>query len=503
MVGAAGWEQVQTFGYSPPSVAASTRPEGPARGLAASPDEEGLEVLREEADFDTRAEGEKETEQDGSVTRLRLEQRRRLYYTRLFSAQKTADLLAAATRAVHAHIPNSRTLVNFRSGVRQVLTPETADWFLIGRQRAVDVMWNEDWVNTYGWRRDGIQSVSYYTELMRTAARKHDLPVGGFLMCYWDQAERKAWSALAHGSRFIHFWRYGPHYANYLPYSWSGSSNTVAQIGQFCRDVERLEPTLAEAAREPARVALLYAKSDPVWGRGQTEHRLLFFALLHAQIPVDLVTEAEIVEDGLLRRYDYLYIGDVSVQRAALDTIAGWVAAGGRLFLSGGAATRDEFNEPADVIPGPRPAPPAGGTPLQTTNAIGKGLVCVNANQPGLHYLGTVVRERGQLQRGWDSERRRWITGFALDTGLARPVEADLPGVEAILYRHPREDIVIMINYTGPDPVPALRVTVRCATRVTAVESLRHGLLPFQQKDKAVSFSMPLVKGDAIVLRHE
>jgi hypothetical protein len=540
MVGATNWESVTTFGFVPASSHALALPDAPGLTLAGG---EGADVVAQlEAPDETEADLPEPAQKEASSARtLPLEQRRRLYLTRVFAAQKTADLFATATRAVKKHIPGARTLVNFRSGVRRVLTSETADWFTFGRQQAVDVMWNEDWLNTYGWRRDGIQSVGYYTELMRTAARKHNLPVGGFLMCYWGDAELKAYSALAHGSRFIHFWRYGPGYANYLPYSWSGSSNTVVEIARFCRDVARLESTLADAQREPAKVALLYAKSDPVWGRGQTEHRMLFFALLHAQIPVDLITEADVEEDGLLDRYEYLYIGDVSVRHAALEKTADWVRRGGRLWLSAKAATRDEFDEPTDAITRPLgleqeeltdqsktlPTPPdepeamanhvltirangarvtasfKDGAPAQIVKEVGKGMICVNAFQPGMLYLGTVIRERGKLQHGWSSARRQWITGFALENGLRRPVEADVPCVEAILYRHPKEDMLMLVNYTGDGPVPTVGVTIRCAAKVTVVESLRNGSLPFEQRGDEVRCSMPLLKGDTVLLRHD
>ncbi|MFP4027023.1 MAG: hypothetical protein ACLFWL_04470 [Candidatus Brocadiia bacterium] len=113
-------------------------------------------------------------------TRKNLPQRRLIYYTRLFRAQKTSDLFKTATRAVEKHLPGARTTVNFRSGVRRVLTPETADWFRMGREGAVTMMWNEDWLNTYGWRRNGVELVSYYVELMRSAARPRNLAVGAF-----------------------------------------------------------------------------------------------------------------------------------------------------------------------------------------------------------------------------------------------------------------------------------------------------------------------------------
>jgi len=538
-LGAANWEEVRPYGYSDAPTEDQDAPDNPAANV------------EEEDEFLTEAEkGPEPQESEGesraaATDRPTLEQRRLLYYTRLFSAKKTSDLFKTATAAVEKHLPGVRTSVNFRSGVRQVLTSETADWFRMGRDRAVTMLWNEDWLNTYGWRRNGIQLVSYYAELMRTAARKRKLPVGGFLIMM-GHAELKSYSALAHGSRYLHYWRYGPSYANYLPYSWSHSRGTVKEIATVCRDVVRIEETLCEAQREPAEVALLYAKSDPLWGRSQAENRLVYFALLHDQVPVDLVTEAEIEEDDIIDAYKYLYITDVSVRQASLRKIAKWVQSGGATWLSGGAATRDELDEPSEimasalgvqskllpdqskelVLPDGEPKANAmsvhdvaagdGATvttrfkddsPAQVIGRAGNGRYCVSAFRPGVLYESTVrpyhnrYTGKGRIQKGWRKARRDWITQFTLDSGLVRPVQTDRPCVEVALYRHAREDIALFMNYTGEALEKPIAVRVKCGRAIASVESLRQGKLEFEQHGEWVSFKLPLGLTDSVVLR--
>ena len=535
--GAAAWADVLPDGF----VTATTPDELPA---PAAPDIE-MRADDEAADLDLEADPvAAESAVESPAPQLSLAQRRLRYYTRLFCAKKTSDFYKTVTAAVEKHLPGALTSVNFRSGHRRVLTPETADWFQFGRDRSVTMLWNEDWLNTYGWRNNGIQLVSYYVEMMRTASRKHNLPIGGFLMSYWGQAELKSYSALAHGSRYLYYWRYGPAYANYLSYSWSHKRNAVEQIATVCRDVARLEDTLVEARREPAATALLYAKADPVWGRSQTENRLVFMALLHDQIPVDIVTEAQIEEDGLLDQYRLLYVTDTAVRRKTLAKVAAWVADGGRVWLSGGAATRDEYDEPCPVLTSAlgvdcAPSPPherviepgadaptakttsqytlsggkvalrfVDGAAAQVIGAAGKGEYCVSAFRPGALYEATVRPHfnrsagKGRIQSGWRPERRGWITDFALRQEGLRPVRLDRPCVEAVLYRHPGQDIVMLINYTGAYPETPMQASVNCPRRVREVSSLRHGAIEFEQAGGWVRFALPIIRGDAVLLRY-
>jgi hypothetical protein len=497
-VGGATWDEVMTSGYTPAT--ARDRPEGPDLTMLTEDAAVAGETLEEPPAADDQANAEPQP-----ASALDLPARRRYYYTRVFAAEQTATTFKEITQAVHTVFPGLHTSVNFRAGLRRVLLGETADWFTFGRRQAVTMMWNEDWLNTYGWRHNGIQLVSYYVELMRTAARKHALPVGGFLILMQDFADLKSYSALAHGSEFLHYWRYGPAYANYLPYSWSHNSRHLAAVSTVARDAARIDDALLDGTREPARVALVYAKSDPLWGRSQAENRLVYMALLHDQIPLDIITEAEIEEDGLLSRYSHLYLTDVSLRQKAAATIADWLRAGGRLWLSEDAGTRDEFDEPLAVLAALTGAGQTGTE--RTRGAAGAGqFERWLGLRPGATYEAPVRAKhnrqlgKGIIQSGWRDTDRARITGFALETGVQRPVQVDQAGVEVALFRHPREDVVLLINYTGVEPQPAL--TVRVQTGAATAESLRHGMLTATRDGEWLTVKLPLNRVDSLVLKH-
>jgi len=330
---------------------------------------------------------------------------------------------------------------------------------------------------------------------MRTAGRKHDLPQGCFVIALGFELH-KAYSALAHGARHVNFWRYGPAYANYLPYSWSNNRQAVRNVGLFCRDVAAIEDLLLEAEREAAEVALLYAKADPLWGRSQAENRLVYFALLHDQVPCDIITEEEIEEDDILRRYRFVYITDVSVRGATQRRLAQWVEDGGRIWLSGNAATRDEFDEPCAVLADALTAPGKGGSRV---------LDC----RPGEAYEKP-VRDRhnrtvgkGRIQGGWDADLRAPITDFVKTAGVARPATVDVPCVETVLYRHDSAALVFLINYTGESELASVSLSVEEGRRVTGARSVRHGPVSFRQENGRVRIALPLAAADVVVLQCE
>lgn len=489
-VGASAWEQVQPWlgGHRPLPPLPEDAPDVSDALELAVPGQTPVPDIQLEAPPANSPADESTTPDPHALTSRRLQ-----YYTRCFAARRTADIFRTATEAVLTHLPHVRTSVNFRAGIRRVLLPETADWFEFGRRRSVTMLWNEDWLNTYGWRHHGIESVGYYTQLMRAAARKHDLPHGCFVIVMGHTLE-KAYSALAHGARRISFWRYGPAYANYLPYSWSHSQDAVRDIATFTRDVAAIEDLLVESQPHPPAIALLYAKADALWGRSQAANLLVGFALLHEQKPWEIISEAQVEEDAALDRYRMVYITDTSVRRTAQMKLAQWVRNGGAVWLSGDAATRDEFDEPCRVL---RDALAEPG--VRHHIAVG----C-----PGGRYAAPVrerfnrERGKGRIQSGWPAHVRREITAFAPDDAVTRPVVVDTPCVEAHLYRHAHTDLLFLIDYTGVGAAQDVTVTLRARPGIKKITSLRRGPLAFDHAADDPQVTLRLERTDVLLIQH-
>ncbi|MDQ3621564.1 MAG: beta-galactosidase trimerization domain-containing protein [Verrucomicrobiota bacterium] len=103
-----------------------------------------------------------------------------------------------------------------------------------------------------------------------------------------------------------------------------------------------------------------------------------WLALAHAQVPVDIISEGH-AASGLLDEYQVCYLSGPNLTRAAAAKLGGWVRGGGTLWLTAGAATRDEYNRPLQVLDELLPATRGGASELQKYSASGKYLGTLSA----------------------------------------------------------------------------------------------------------------------------
>jgi hypothetical protein len=93
----------------------------------------------------------------------------------------------------------------------------------------------------------------------------------------------------------------------------------------------------------------------------------------HAQIPVDIVSEQDVVS-GRLSPYRVCYLSGPNLTRAAADRLKAWVADGGTLWLTAGAASRDEFNRPLETLTADLPAERGELATLEPYRSAGRSL---------------------------------------------------------------------------------------------------------------------------------
>ncbi|MGI8423834.1 MAG: hypothetical protein ACR2NO_06955, partial [Chloroflexota bacterium] len=238
------------------------------------------------------------------------------------------------------------------------MSPNLLDFFELGAQRSVDQLAAEDWLglnHMYGpgatWT--GAQTFAYYTAILRSATQrapaKQPITLGSFITPSDDRYLRlKAYSGLGQGLKSFYYWDYGPTYLATENY-WSDLRSQYDGIAKVNRALEKSEEVLypAQPVRDP--VAILYSVSHDYWHTDDpaafVEKRLLWHALRHLHVQPDFLREEEVAA-GELKNYKVLYIADWCVSRKASAAIDEWVRAGGVLYLSAGAATRDEFYEP-------------------------------------------------------------------------------------------------------------------------------------------------------------
>jgi hypothetical protein len=282
----------------------------------------------------------------------------RLYYwTWQFINDYTAMVYRIATTAVKKYCPQAKMIAaNYQAGPMQfgyignnnALDNGMMDIFHLGRVGAFHGVMMEDWV--HGWDA-GIGRDCLGAEIMRAAARKHDLPLSSYLVG-GEAIHAEFYAFLMHGIKENGLYLYGP-ITNIGP-AWGEQEKALRELAEVTREVKKFEDAIADGVLRPRRAAMLVAyTSDKMQKKGLyfcPERQALYTALKHDYLQVDVVSEQEIVEDDILQNYDLLYLSDPQVREDVQRKIAGWVQGGGKLWASVGAANWDEYNRPSAIL---------------------------------------------------------------------------------------------------------------------------------------------------------
>jgi hypothetical protein len=285
------------------------------------------------------------------------------YFSQKFRTRALGDFMATQRRlAEEAYGGTFPVLVNFSDGAVYVgnFYAQGVDYFELLEAPNQNAIWGEDWssgASTY-------QCASFNVDLMRAAARERRQIIGHHLIAYanrkpWD-VKLKATSEAARGVKIFNNFCYGPSWTTHEggPYwrssVWQAKPETWTANASITREIGAVEDLLVTAMPAPAKVALLYSSASDVWTiEGNMAHGFdrmhTWIALSHAQVPVDVVSEAQVARD-LLKGYDVCYLTGTNLTIAAAHKLKQWVLDGGTLWMTAGAAQRDEFNRPLHVL---------------------------------------------------------------------------------------------------------------------------------------------------------
>jgi len=122
----------------------------------------------------------------------------------------------------------------------------------------------------------------------------------------------------------------------------------------------------------------LYSSASDIWTLNQNhafgfDRMHIWLALVHAQIPVDIVHETEVAEE-FLKDYKVCYLSGPNITSACAEKLKQWVLDGGALVLTPGAASRDEYNRRISTIDELLPVEREPIRQIQAYNAEGRGL---------------------------------------------------------------------------------------------------------------------------------
>lgn len=209
----------------------------------------------------------------------------------------------------------------------------------------------------------GPQTESYQGALARACAKYHPdtrldsttAVFGWHLYGYpAEYTEMVAYALAANGARGLCFATCGDWATDDLHRAWKRAAYAIGGV----------EEQLFAARNVPARVALGWSETTTIWDQAvptdtgfnrpgnvmsQLERHYVYLMLRHMQLPIDLLSDADI-EEGRLKDYDvYWMVGDHTTRRAA-DQIRQWVEGGGVLVSGAGGGLLDEFNRPLDTL---------------------------------------------------------------------------------------------------------------------------------------------------------
>lgn len=487
------------------------------------------------------------------------------YWTLRFWNHATAKVYSILAEEIIKRMPGVTVRVNFGPpwAYGYCSYMRGAEIWEFARQNSVTAFWNEDWLNTSGWRNAGIQMVSYLVDLSKSCAKVNNAEVGAFVMpvSREENIQLKLASVIGKGAKKIDIYRYGPAY--YSPDNWSGNYDMAAGIAKFTRALEKVEEIVFEGKPRKSEVAIIWSASEPIWSIDDASlwnNQLIYLALQHKQIPIDFVDEFE-VEKGALKNYKVAILGSQYLRESTKKVIINWVNDGGKLWVDGIPATGNQYGQKCEMLLpligikditivdsaiGRSLNPQHGVSPAIVTGEIsmkfsddnvsgvgkkisfklrnpektkiiaewednspaiietraGRGRVFFVGTYAGHSYNVPVERIPGKIETGYREKERRIITDFILDCGIQRPVWCSADCIQADLLESGRGIAIVLSNYSG-NIQNQVTVNVNAERTITSVESAQKGKLNFRQdqQTKIVSFSVPVDIFDFIVMK--
>lgn len=231
--------------------------------------------------------------------------------------------------------------------------PREFQWVRPFKLGALTMPWSEDYV--WGIPEVSPQVTGYLLDVFRCAAKYHDLPICYYVMPHSPGNTPRSfrlsyYEALAHGARLIDHFCVTPIVTAYTENYVSASFRPMyREVHDIARELGQFDDIIATGRVRPAHVALLISGTTDLWDPSVNynhERKCLYYALRHAGIPVDFLTEEDIAE-GRLGDYRVLYMSASHMLNAAARALAAWVEQGGIVCSVAGGGLRDEYGEPS------------------------------------------------------------------------------------------------------------------------------------------------------------
>lgn len=283
--------------------------------------------------------------------------------------QRSIIAMARLRQAINeAFGPNVWVSANFAP--HPGFLPDEWQWVDVFKYRALTMPWSED----YHWQVPVISSqiIGYTLDIMRCAAKYHDLPMQFYCMPHSPGNTNKDFRlsnylALGRGVKFINHYCPVPQLfatENYVDWRDKSRYKEIYSVIRESAEVDNLlyagKPPKAEVAIMLCRYTDLWEKFGPPDAANKrtrndrynaygVERQGIWLALKHAQVPIDLITDPDVCE-GSLSNYKVLYLAGTHISADAAKRIREWIESGGILFSSAAGGLYDEYNRPLKTL---------------------------------------------------------------------------------------------------------------------------------------------------------
>ena len=274
------------------------------------------------------------------------------YYSTICMKEKGGQHFAAGT----AYYKSKGVLTGANYSPHANYFINEMDYIRPFKLRAMSMPWAEDYV----WQipEFSVQVMGYLTSGLRAGAKYDNLPIHMYVMPHSPgntprDFRLSFFTAVAHGSRMVNYFCASPSAVG-------GTENYVdtrdlpmwREVHACTHAAGTFEDYVMDGQVRPAKVGLILSSVDDVltgannssFAMHNNERKAIYYALRHAQVPVDFLSEDDVIE-GRAKDCQVIYILQQWMHSKATAALTKWVQAGGTLVALGGGGFMNEFNQ--------------------------------------------------------------------------------------------------------------------------------------------------------------
>ncbi|MEQ2009413.1 MAG: hypothetical protein ABMA26_21740 [Limisphaerales bacterium] len=274
------------------------------------------------------------------------------YYSTICMKEKGGQHFAAGT----AYYKSKGVLTGANYSPHANYFINEMDYIRPFKLRAMSMPWAEDYV----WQipEFSVQAMGYLTSGLRAGAKYDNLPIHMYVMPHSPgntprDFRLSFFTAVAHGTRMVNYFCATPSAVGYTEnYVDTRDLPMWREVHACTHAAGTFEDYVMDGQVRPAKVGLILSSVDDVltgannssFAMHNNERKAIYYALRHAQVPVDFLSEDDVIE-GRAKDCQVIYILQQWMHSKATAALSKWVQAGGTLVALGGGGFMNEFNQ--------------------------------------------------------------------------------------------------------------------------------------------------------------